>query len=153
MLGPLVNPAQPNHQLVGVFNLKLAKLYKFLHEDMDKKYRIVHSLDGYDEISLTSDAQVISNTGDAIIAPKDFNMKVLSQSDIFGGDSLESAANVFRNVLANKGTLAQKNVVVANAALAIQCFDETVSLLDCTLKAQESIDSGQALHSFQTLQN
>ncbi len=153
MLGPLVNPAQPNHQLVGVFNLKLAKLYKYLHEEMDKKYKIVHSLDGYDEISLTADAQIISNQGDSLVSPEDFGMNILSQSEIFGGDTIESAAKIFKLVLENKSTVAQKNVVVANAALAIQCFEQEASLNDCTLTALESIENGKALHSFQSLLN
>jgi anthranilate phosphoribosyltransferase len=153
MLGPLVNPAQPNHQLVGVFSLKLAKLYKYLHEEMDKKYKIVHSLDGYDEISLTSDAQIISNNTDLILSPEDFGMNILEQSNIYGGTTIEKAAEIFKSVLENKSSNAQKNVVAVNAALAIQCFKQDMSLVDCTHMALESIESGKALNSFQSLLN
>lgn len=153
MLGPLVNPAQPNHQLVGVFSLKLAKLYKYLHEDMDKQYQIVHSLDGYDEISLTSAAQVIGNNGDAILEPTHFGLNTLDQSDIFGGDTIESAAAIFKAVLKGEGTMAQNQVVAANAGLAIQCFESQKSLTECTQLALQSIESSAAFNAFKSILN
>lgn len=151
MLGPLVNPAQPNHQLVGVFNLKLAKLYQFLHEDLSKTYSIVHSLDGYDEISLTSSAQVITNKVTAIYGPKDFGLSALKQEDIFGGNTIAEAGQIFTKVLHNKCTVAQKEVVAANAGLAIQCFKPKTDLKTCVQEALISIESLQALSAFNNL--
>ena len=144
MLGPLVNPALPNHQSVGVFNLKLARLYQYLHEGLDKKYSIIHAIDGYDEISLTGKTKIISNKEEYIASPDYFNLPTYKPSDIFGGDTIESAAKIFLNVLDNKCTQAQKDVVAANSAIAIQCFDQTKDILDCVGEAMESIESGKA---------
>ena len=61
MLGPMVNPAFPEFQLVGVYNLEMARIYNYLLQQSTAAFTIIHSLDGYDEISLTSDAKVITN--------------------------------------------------------------------------------------------
>lgn len=144
MLGPLVNPAQPNHQSVGVFNLKLARLYQYLHEDLDKKYAIIHALDGYDEISLTGKTKIITNKDDYLAAPEHFGLPTYASEDIFGGDTIESAAKIFVDLLDGKGTQAQQDVVTANSAIAIQCFDQNKSIADCVSEARESLTSGKA---------
>jgi anthranilate phosphoribosyltransferase len=144
MLGPLVNPALPNHQSVGVFNLQLARLYQYLHESLDKKYTIIHAIDGYDEISLTGKTKIINNQEEYIASPSHFKLPTYNPSDIFGGDTIESAAKIFLNVLDNNCTQAQKDVVVANSAIAIQCFDQEKDILDCVNEAILSIESGKA---------
>ncbi|MDF1698724.1 MAG: anthranilate phosphoribosyltransferase [Saprospiraceae bacterium] len=144
MLGPLVNPALPNHQSVGVFNLKLARLYQYLHEGLDKKYSIIHALDGYDEISLTGKTKIISNKEEYIANPGYFGLPTYRPSDIFGGDTIESAAGIFMNVLNNECSQAQKDVVTANSAIAIQCFDQNKDIESCVQEAVESIESGRA---------
>jgi len=144
MLGPLVNPSLPNHQSVGVFDLKLARLYQYLHEGLDKKYSIIHALDGYDEISLTGKTKIINNKEEYIASPDYFNLPTYKPSDIFGGDTIESAAAIFLKVLENDCTDAQKDVVIANSAIAIQCFDQEKDILDCVAEATESIVSGKA---------
>ena len=144
MLGPLVNPSLPNHQSVGVFNLKLARLYQYLHEGLEKKYTIIHALDGYDEISLTGKTKIISNKEEYIVGPSHFNLPTYNPSDIFGGDTIESAADIFVDILDDKCTQAQKDVVLANSAIAIQCFDQNKDILACVAEAKESIESGRA---------
>ncbi len=144
MLGPLVNPAQPNHQSVGVFNLKIARLYQYLHEDLDKKYSIIHALDGYDEISLTGKTKIINKNEEFLANPSYFGLPTYTAEDIFGGDTIESAANIFVNLLDGNGTLAQEDVVVANSAIAIQCFDKNKPISDCVAEAKESLKSGKA---------
>eukprot|EP01035_Chromulina_nebulosa_P000209 gene209-304_t len=57
MLGPMVNPASPAYQLVGVYNLEMARIYNYLLQQTGKAFTIIHSLDGYDEISLTNDTK------------------------------------------------------------------------------------------------
>lgn len=69
MLGPIVNPAQPKFQLIGVYNLEMARIYNYVLQLLDKEFTIIHSLDGYDEISLTTDTKILSNTGEAIKTP------------------------------------------------------------------------------------
>ena len=151
MLGPLVNPAQPNHQLVGVFSLKLARLYHYLHQKLEKRYKIVHAIDGYDEISLTGSTKIISNKEERLVNPSYFNLKTLVPEEIYGGNSIQEAADIFVNVLSGKGSAAQQAVVLANSATAIQSFKPEASIQDCIAEAKESIDSGRAVASFKTL--
>jgi anthranilate phosphoribosyltransferase len=70
MLGPMVNPSFPKNQLTGVFNLETARLYNYIYQRTDKNYSIVYSLDGYDEISLTSAFKIISNHEEQLLFPK-----------------------------------------------------------------------------------
>lgn len=151
MLGPLVNPAQPKQQLVGVFSLKLARLYQYLHENLEKNYTIVHATDGYDEVSLTGPVKLIKSHEETLVTPAYFKMEKLKPQDIYGGDNIESAAIIFQDIIQGKGTKAQNNVVVANSALAIQCFDFEKSIEDCIAEAQESISSGRANHALKEL--
>ena len=119
MLGPMVNPAFPKNQLVGVFNLELARMYGYLYQNTDKNFTILHSLDGYDEISLTGATKVISNHSERMLEASDFEVSQLKANEIAGGESIESSAIIFTNILKGKGTEAQNNVVCANAGMAI----------------------------------
>jgi len=150
MLGPMVNPAFPKNQMVGVFSLELLRMYSYLYQNTDKNYSIIHALDGYDEISLTGDAKVINNNTEQILTPNDFGVNSLNQDDIYGGDSIKSAANIFVNILNGKGTEAQNNVVCANAALAISTVKNT-SVENSFSMAKESLQSGKAKLKFKTL--
>ncbi|WP_159021595.1 anthranilate phosphoribosyltransferase [Formosa sp. L2A11] len=150
MLGPMVNPAFPKNQLVGVFNLELARLYGYLYQNTDKNFTILHALDGYDEISLTSETKVISNYSETMLTPEDFGVQLIQQSDIFGGDTIKEASDIFVNILQGQGTEAQNNVVCANAAMAIKTVKNT-SLTDSFAAAKESLQSGEALKRFKTL--
>jgi anthranilate phosphoribosyltransferase len=144
LLGPLVNPASPSHQVVGVYDFHVARLYQYFLQKLERKYFVVHSLDGYDEISLTSDTKVIGRGVETILRSEDFNLPSYQPADLFGGDSVPEAAKIFVDILENKATAAQKDVVVANAGLAIQCFKPETSLIDCTIEAKEALESGQA---------
>jgi len=151
MLGPLVNPSQPAHQTIGVFNLELFRLYKYIHQQLNKNYVIIHSLDGYDEISLTSSFKKVSNYGEEIINPDSTGFKTYTQEQISGGNSIEDSAKIFMKVLTNEATNAQKDVVVANSALAINCLNPEQSYFDCVGLANDSIRSGKALEAFKKL--
>ncbi|MCF6351785.1 MAG: anthranilate phosphoribosyltransferase [Cyclobacteriaceae bacterium] len=154
MLGPLVNPAQPKYQMVGVYDLQVARQYQYLFQQSDKQFTIVHSLDGYDEITLTSDTRIISNSFDGIKTPQDLLCKIpLKAADLHGGETLEAAAEIFKMVLSGKGSDAQNTAVLTNAALAINTFDSSKKLQDCLLEAKESLLSGNAESNFNTLIN
>jgi anthranilate phosphoribosyltransferase len=146
MLGPLVNPAQPKHQLVGVYNLKLAQLYKHAFLELDKNFAIVYDLGGYDEISLTSNAKVITNHGTEILYSSDFEMKMISENEIAGGNSIEESKDIFIEIINNRGTEAQAHVAIANAALAIRTFDDQISLSDAVEQAKSSLRERKALN-------
>jgi len=150
MLGPMVNPSFPKNQMVGVFNLELQRLYGYLYQQTDKNYSIVHALDGYDEISLTGKTKVISNTSETMFSPEDLGIPQIEQNDIYGGNSVEDAAEIFLHVIEGKGTSAQNNVVCANAGLAI-ATSKQINHKDGFELAKESLLSGKAKQSLDKL--
>jgi anthranilate phosphoribosyltransferase len=151
MLGPLVNPAQPGYRLTGVFSLELARTYRYLLQETNEKYIVLHSSDGYDEFSLTSPVHLFSNTKEEVLCPESLGFSSIQPVEIFGGSTVEAAADVFLNILENKGTRAQENTVIANAALALQCLGLQRSLAETILAAKESLHSGKAKTIFQKL--
>lgn len=153
LLGPMVNPAQPKRQLIGVFHMEVLRLYQYVYQHLDVEHILVHSLDGYDEVSLTSDVRLVRREKDQLLSPAQMGFSTLQQSDIFGGDTIDSAAKIFMNILENNGTQAQKDVVIANSSLAIQCSNPEYSLEDCRAFAQKALDSGAALNTFKKLIN
>lgn len=153
MLGPMVNPAFPKNQLVGVFSLELARQYGYLYQRTDKQFMIIHSLDGYDEISLTGSFKIFHQQGEALRDPAYFQMPRLTQQQLDGGDTIEHAADIFMSVLQGSGTAAQNNAVIANAAMALHCCQPQTSVEDCVLKAKEALESAKALESFKKLLN
>lgn len=153
MLGPMVNPAFPQRQLVGVFSLELARQYGYLYQNTDKQFVILHSLDGYDEISLTGDFKYFSNRGERLAAPADLGLPRLAYADLKGGDTVEEAARVFMRVLEGNGTAAQNAVVTANAGMALYAANQDAGLPAALARAAEALTSGKALASFKKLVN
>ena len=151
MLGPMINPSFPKNQLVGVFNLELARMYGYLYQNTDRNFTILHSLDGYDEISLTCPTKFISNTKEGILNPDDFGVRSLAQTEIEGGTTIEASAKMFMEVISGKGTEAQNNVVCANAAMAIATVTQCTPLEGFEL-AKESLFSGKGLVALNKLQ-
>lgn len=151
MLGPMVNPAFPKNQLVGVFSLELARMYAYLYQNTDKNYTILHALDGYDEISLTGDTKCIRNNSEQMLKAEDFGVYKLKEEQIAGGGSIESSAEILLNILKGKGTESQENVVCANAGMAI-ATSRNLDPKDGFELAKESIRSGNAFNSFKKLQ-
>ena len=148
ILGPLVNPSLPHHQLLGVYNLKLGRLYNYLYQQTDTRYTIVTTLDGYDEISLTDDFKVFSNDGEMIVSPEEIGMTRCTEQDLSGGASVAEAAAIFDKVLDNTATPAQKNAVAVNAAYAIHNFEPQRPIIECIAQALETIESGRAKATF-----
>jgi anthranilate phosphoribosyltransferase len=151
MLGPMVNPADPQFQLVGVFSLELARIFQYIYQQTDTKFSIVHSIDGYDEVSLTDAFKVISHNGEKLLKPDDIKLPPNKPEEIFGGNTVEDSASIFKKVLNGQGTKAQNNAVLANAALAIQIIDEKLSFEQCLEKASDSLKGGKAAATLKTL--
>lgn len=150
MLGPMVNPSFPKKQLVGVFSLELARLYGYLYQKTDKQFVILHALDGYDEISLTGAFKKITHNQEGIVKPEDLGMKTVKAETIFGGTTVEESAAIFERILKGEGTTEQNNVVIANAAMALQC-GKGYSVDDAVGHARESLESGKALKTFKKI--
>ncbi len=151
MLGPMVNPAFPKNQMVGVFNLELARMYGYLYQNTDKNYTILHALDGYDELSLTGPAKAIRNNSEQMLTPEDFGVNSLDSAAIKGGETIEASAAIFMDVISGKGTEAQNNVVCANAGMAIATAKDLTPKEGYDM-AKESLFSGKALQSLHKLQ-
>lgn len=148
MLGPLVNPVMPRYQLLGVYNLKLLRLYSYIAQAEGISCTAVHSLDGYDEISLTAPFKVTSPEGDRVYTPEQFGWERAAQSDLYGGDTIADASAIFDSVLAGNATRPRHDAVVANASFAIHTLDPGLAIEQCRREAEESISSGRAMQSF-----
>jgi anthranilate phosphoribosyltransferase len=144
MLGPMVNPSFPANQLVGVWNLETARLYNYIYQQTDKNYTIIYSLDGYDEISLTSEFKMISNQEEELLSPEKIGFPRLINDDIKGGTTVEESVKIFLNIIDGKGTPAQKAVVIVNSGLAIKKLLPEKSLQDCFALAEDSLQGGKA---------
>jgi anthranilate phosphoribosyltransferase len=153
MLGPMVNPAFPKRQLVGVFSLELARQYGYLYQNSDKDFVILHSLDGYDEVSLTGAFKYFYNGGERITTPQELGLTQLKSEDIKGGETVESSAAIFLKVLEGKGTPQQNSAIIANAGMALFAANQKEGVKAALAKAEEALISGKALASFKKLIN
>ena len=151
LMGPLVNPVQPEFQNLGTYDVKTARLYHYVMQNSGVQYSISTALAGYDEISLTSPTKVYNNSGEFVLESKDFGLSILQPDEIKGGKSIEENSKIFLSVLEGNSTKAQKEVVLANAALALKTIYQTKDLIECVAIANESLDSKNALNVFQKL--
>ena len=151
MLGPMVNPAFPATQLVGVYNLEMARIYNYLLQQTGGRFTIIYSLDGYDEISLTGDTKVITNSGERIYTPEELGKRMVNATDIYGGNTVEEAARLFTKILKGEGSWAQSAVVIANAAMALQASGSFANYEQAYGAAVESMESGRAYGALEKL--
>ena len=151
MLGPMVNPASPEYQLVGVYNLEMARIYNYLLQQTGRSFTIIHGLDGYDEISLTNDTKVITAGGEKIMTPEQLGKRLVNAQDIHGGNTPEEAAQLFLTILKGQGSWAQNAVVLANAAMALNCTGKFADYEGAYHAAVESLESGKAFKCMETL--
>lgn len=153
LLGPLVNPARVNHKYIGVYDQNVQRFYNYVLQNEKSNYNLVHSLDGFDEISLTGSFKSVTNVSEELIDPFDLGYDPLHVMELSGGSTIGEAAGIFKNVLEDKATMAQKNVVVVNSAFAMQTFYPERSISDCILFCTEAIESRKAENLFKNLIN
>lgn len=153
MLGPLVNPSAPKHQMVGVFSQELARMYHYLLQNTAINYKVLYSLDGYDEMSLTGSAKIYTKEKETILTPQHFSLNPINPNHLKGGNSVKASAKIFTDILKNKSTSEKKDVVLANAALAIQTLESNKSLESCFHIAKTSLESGNAFKSLTKILN
>lgn len=139
LLGPLVNPAKPKVQYTGVFHPELARMYQYLLQKEELDFSIVHSLDGYDEITLTSKTKHINKQGESEIDATHFGFDSIEAKDLFGGNTLLEASNIFLKIISGEGTKEQNNVVLANSAIAIQTYFPNLSTNECLEKSKDAL--------------
>ena len=151
MLGPMVNPAFPKRQMVGVFSLELARQYGYLYQNTSKDFVILHSLDGYDEISLTGPFKYFYNNGEKVADPSELGFEPVTYAQIKGGNSVEESASIFMDVITGKGSEARNNAVIANAAMALFAANQQAGISKALERARESLISGKAYQAFKNL--
>lgn len=151
MLGPMVNPAFPSFQLVGVYNLEMARVYNYLLQTSEGRFTIIHGLDGYDEVSLTGDTKVITQDGEKILTAEQLGKRTVNPADIYGGQTVEEAAKLFVKILKVEGSWAQNAVVLANAAMALHATGAFPRYQDAYEAAVDSLESGKAYGALQKL--
>jgi anthranilate phosphoribosyltransferase len=151
MLGPIVNPAQPKYQLIGVYNLEMARIYNYLLQSIGKNFTLIHSLDGYDEITLTTDTKVITNKGEYIMTPYQLGKKKVFSEELQGGKTVEEAAVIFKKIIQGKGTLSQNAVVISNAAMALFVTGKYATYELAFKAAATSLESGAAYKCLEKL--
>ncbi|MDQ2718617.1 MAG: anthranilate phosphoribosyltransferase [Bacteroidota bacterium] len=151
MLGPMVNPALPGVQMIGVYNLEMARIYSYLLQQSDARFMIIHSLDGYDEISLTGDTKVITNDGEQILSAQYLGKRIVNPADIYGGNSTDEAAKIFLKIIKGEGTWAQNAVVIANAAMGLHATGKFNNYDECYGLSVDSLESGKAYRNFEKL--
>ena len=145
ILGPMINPASPKYQVLGVNSRENFNHYKNVYETLDVNYAIINSADGYDEISLTADTLIARDKKEIVFSPEHFGMKKINPETIFGGNNINEAAIIFMNILQGKGSVEQNNVVTANAAVGLHLFYPEKNIGECVEIATESLKSGRAL--------
>lgn len=148
MLGPLVNPVMPTYQLLGVYNLPLLRLYNYTYQESGTQFAVVHSLDGYDEISLTGEFKVATADKEKLYTPEMLGFQRISEADLDGGETPEAAARIFDAVLEGTATRAQRDCVIANAGFAIHVIRPELPVADCIAEARESLEAGKARATF-----
>ncbi|QCX53970.1 anthranilate phosphoribosyltransferase [Elizabethkingia sp. JS20170427COW] len=153
ILGPLVNPARPDFSMIGVYNSEIARIYQYLLQKQKEKFMLVHALDGYDEISLTEDTKIFSEQGEEIYTAEDLQFKTIEAEAIFGGETKEAAAEIFKQILLGRGSEEQNAVVLANAAMALKNTGKYGSYSHCLELAKESLFSGKANQCLELLVN
>lgn len=144
LIGPIVNPSKPRNQMLGVCDLETVRLYNYLYQQTDVNFSIIYSLDGYDEISLTGDFKMVTNENDVMLSPEKIGMPKLKPSDLFGGNTADEAAVIFKSVLDGTATDAQKSVVLANSAMAIKTLCREKEIGACLEEAKASLLGGCA---------
>ncbi|MCQ4035014.1 anthranilate phosphoribosyltransferase [Kaistella montana] len=151
ILGPIVNPTKPKFSMIGVYSLEIARIYQYLLQKNKENFLLVHALDGYDEISLTSDTKIFDKTGEYIFSAEELGFKNIDQESIFGGNSKKDAAQIFKNILEGNGTYEQNSVVVANAAMALKNTEKFGNYEECLTLAKDSLECGKALQCLKNL--
>jgi anthranilate phosphoribosyltransferase len=151
ILGPMVNPASPDFQLVGVYSLEMARIYNYLLQQTGNAFTIIHSLDGYDEISLTADVKVITNAGETIYTPEQLGKRMVQPEDIYGGNTVEESANIFMKIIKGEGTWSQNAVVLANASMALFSTGSYSNYELAYAAAVDSLESGNAYKGLKKL--
>lgn len=149
MLGPLLNPASVKYQVIGAYSKEAAgNMIQILSNlDTENAYT-VNAHDGLDEITTTSHSEIfelksgLSGTS-VTFDPRSLDYEWAEPDSILGGDA-ELNAGILKDVVSNRSTKQQRDIVELNAAFAIHAAHSEMSLKEAKEKAAKSIDSGES---------
>ena len=131
LLGPLLNPSQPIHQMVGCGNPAVAHVIAETLSELGVRALVVTGSDGLDELTLAGSSQLISvqesNISTKQIVPEDFGMTTVQESALTGGDATANASQ-FQAIIGGQGTKAIVDLVTLNAAFALSLVDQSYSV-------------------------
>ncbi|MBR9789865.1 MAG: anthranilate phosphoribosyltransferase [Vibrionaceae bacterium] len=151
ILGPLINPARPNIELMGVYSEELVRpIAKTMLQMGMKRAAVVHG-SGLDEVAIhgptsvaeIKDGQIVEYT----LTPEDFGLETYPLEAIKGGAPEENKA-ITTNILTGKGTDAQLGAVAANVALLMRLFGHE----DLKTNAQQAIEAMNSGKAYQLVQ-
>ncbi len=147
ILGPLVNPANATHQVVGVYDEKyLEPMTEVLKNLGSQRALVATAKDGLDEISTTTSTMVCEWNGTEIrrysVHPEDFGIVPARPEDLLGGN-LAVNVQIVKDILAGKAG-AKRDIVVLNAAHALMIVGKVKDVPEGIKLAKELIDSGKA---------
>jgi len=156
ILGPLTNPATTKRQMIGTFNNETAELMRESAKNLDmEKVCLICTENSFDEITLSGITKIFEY--DKTHGSKEFNVsaetfgysKVNLQELVGGGP--EENAQILMDIYEGKEIGAKRNVVVANAAMALYSSGYSDNLVKCKLTVEESLISGKALNKLEQL--
>ena len=145
LLGPLLNPSRPTHQLIGCGNPAVAHIIAEALSELDVKALVVTGSDGLDEITLAGSSQVIAVQGNRIsteqIVPEDLGMNTVPASALVGGDATANALE-FLAIVSGQGRKHLVEIVTLNAAFALNLVEPNCSLEQAIINVQTALTDG-----------
>ncbi|MCH5206491.1 MAG: anthranilate phosphoribosyltransferase [Oscillospiraceae bacterium] len=155
ILGPLTNPANPKHHLIGVYDPSLAvPVANVLMKLGSRNGMVVYGTEKLDEISLSAPTSVCEYKDGWMktyeITPEQFGFERCTKDDLKGGTAEENAA-ITRAILSGEDKGHKRNAVLLNAGAAIYIGGKAASIEEGIKAAAKLIDSGKALETLDKL--
>ena len=153
-LGPLLNPSNVEHQIIGVSEKSLLDVYPVLLQKLKAKHAwVIMNEDGYDEISLTGKAHAVQINQGKIrritLQPSDFGLKKINPK-LLATSNIRENLEIAKNILSGRDKSPRKDVVVANAALGLLASGKAYNIKEGVALARFSLESGRALAVIQS---
>ena len=161
LIGPLLNPARPECQLVGVFSRDLCPAFAEILQRLGRESAwVVHGTTGdgrsVDEVSLMGSTRIckagsMQEMDDEEVRPRDFGFKHAEVEELQGGDAKANAI-ILEAILAGRETGPKRDMVLMNSGAALACAGLADNMGDGIEISREMISSGAALEKLRLLQ-
>lgn len=161
LIGPLLNPARPECQLVGVFSRDLCPAFAEILQRLGRESAwVVHGTTGdgrsVDEVSLMGSTRIckagsLQEMDDEEVRPRDFGLRHAEVEELQGGDAKANAI-ILEAILAGRETGPKRDMVLMNSGAALACAGLADNMGDGIEISREMISSGAALEKLRLLQ-